>query len=106
MPHYNNADPTKRRDLDWAKRINIVNGIARGVLYLHEDSRPTIIHRDLKASNGLLDEEMNPKISDFGTARNFGSNQIEAKPTLTESWVHSKSNSFLDPSFLQSTDAA
>ncbi|XP_028066155.1 G-type lectin S-receptor-like serine/threonine-protein kinase At1g61370 [Camellia sinensis] len=64
-------DAKKRMQLDWAKRFNIIQGIARGILYLHCDSCLRVIHRDLKASNILLDDDMNPKISDFGLARTF-----------------------------------
>ncbi|KAJ0538275.1 putative protein kinase RLK-Pelle-DLSV family [Helianthus annuus] len=64
-------DETRNSMLDWPKRFNIIQGMARGILYLHQDSRLQIIHRDLKAGNILLDGDMNPKISDFGLARKF-----------------------------------
>ena len=73
------TDSTKQVLLDWRKRINIIDGIAQGLSYLHKYSRLRIIHRDLKTSNILLDSDMNPKISDFGMARIFGDNDTREK---------------------------
>ncbi|KAG5386667.1 hypothetical protein IGI04_038137 [Brassica rapa subsp. trilocularis] len=62
-------DMTLKLEIDWPKRFNIIQGVARGLLYLHRDSCLKVIHRDMKVSNILLDENMDPKISDFGLAR-------------------------------------
>ncbi|CAA2959647.1 G-type lectin S-receptor-like serine threonine-kinase At4g27290 isoform X1 [Olea europaea subsp. europaea] len=72
-------DQDRKALLKWQKRFEIIMGISRGLLYLHQDSRLRIIHRDLKTSNILLDSNLNPKISDFGLARTFGGDQTESK---------------------------
>ncbi|KAK2650768.1 hypothetical protein Ddye_018257 [Dipteronia dyeriana] len=72
------TDPHRRYLLDWRKRAHIIEGITQGLLYLQEYSNFTIIHRDLKASNVLLDSDMNPKISDFGMAKAFTKDEREA----------------------------
>ncbi|KAK7324758.1 hypothetical protein VNO77_28582 [Canavalia gladiata] len=71
-------DRTRTLLLDWPRRFDIIVGIARGLLYLHQDSRLRVIHRDMKTSNILLDEDMEPKISDFGLAKIFGGKETEA----------------------------
>ena len=72
------ADSNRSKLLDWKIRFSIIEGIAQELIYLHKYSRLKVIHRDLKASNILLDESMNPKISDFGMARIFKQNELEA----------------------------
>ncbi|KAI6683932.1 hypothetical protein NL676_029845 [Syzygium grande] len=69
-------DSKEKKKLSWSIRFRIIQGVARGLLYLHRDSCLRVIHRDLKVSNILLDENMNPKISDFGLARMFEGTQV------------------------------
>ncbi|KAL2523526.1 Protein kinase superfamily protein [Abeliophyllum distichum] len=59
----------------WKTRTKICVGVARGIMFLHEEIQPHIVHRDIKASNILLDKNLNPKISDFGLAKLFPENQ-------------------------------
>lgn len=72
------SDAEKRERLDWRHRHQIINGIARGLQYLHEDSQLKVVHRDLNPSNILLDANMDPKISGFGLARIVGRDQTQA----------------------------
>ena len=78
------TDPNKRRHLDWQERYNIIIGVTRGLLYLHEDFHLRIIHRDIKASNILLDKDLNAKISDFGLARPIEDNKSDTKEVLDD----------------------
>jgi serine/threonine protein kinase len=75
------ADLKQRTQLNWSTCLHIIDGMAQGILYLHKHSRLCIVHRDLKASNILLDRDMTPKISDFGIARIFSSNMTESNTT-------------------------
>ncbi|XP_031284514.1 cysteine-rich receptor-like protein kinase 10 isoform X2 [Pistacia vera] len=81
-------DPTKRSSLDWEPQYKIIGGIARGLLYLHEDSRFRVIHCDLKASNNLLDIDMILKITNFGMSRLFEMDQTQANTRRVVGTLH------------------
>ncbi|KAJ9135750.1 hypothetical protein P3X46_032899 [Hevea brasiliensis] len=86
--------PNRRELLDWKRRYDIITGIARGLLYLHEDSHNCIIHRDIKASNILLDDKWVPKIADFGMARLFPEDQTHVNTRLVGT------NSYMAPEYV------
>ncbi|WVZ87316.1 hypothetical protein U9M48_033971 [Paspalum notatum var. saurae] len=96
-------DSTRRSMLQWTTRFKIIQGVARGIMYLHQDSRLTIIHRDLKASKILLDKEMSPKISDFGMARIFCGDQLQASTNRVawNLWKDGKVEDFVDSSIME-----
>ncbi|KAL3535828.1 hypothetical protein ACH5RR_004289 [Cinchona calisaya] len=98
-------DASKQALLDWKTRVNIIGGIAQGLLYLHKYSRLKIIHRDMKTSNILLDDEMNPKISDFGTARIFQDNDSRANTkTIVGTYGYMSPEYAMDGLFSEKSD--
>ncbi|KAH6791930.1 Malectin/receptor-like protein kinase family protein [Perilla frutescens var. hirtella] len=80
-------DELQRHQLQWSARFKVITGIAKGVIYLHQESRPRTIHRDLSPSNILLDNEMNPKISGFGLARNIEDNLSELSTIAADGYI-------------------
>jgi serine/threonine protein kinase len=104
MISYFGPDKSRSSLMEWKQHFDIIRGTAWGVWYLHQDSRLKIIHRDIKASNVLLDYTMNPKISDFGLAKMFEEDQIQANTNrvlelskyFTLYWVNAKLEPYRD----------
>ncbi|XP_057777456.1 cysteine-rich receptor-like protein kinase 43 [Salvia miltiorrhiza] len=84
----------KRELLDWKRRHDVIVGVAKGLLYLHEQAHCTIIHRDIKGSNILLDEKWVPKIADFGMARLYPEDQTHVQTRVAGT------NGYMAPEYL------
>ncbi|XP_047067115.1 putative cysteine-rich receptor-like protein kinase 16, partial [Lolium rigidum] len=85
-----------RESLNWSKRLHIIEGIAQGLVYLHDLSHQCVVHMDLKANNILLDYDMNPKISDFGMARILPSSGTEETSDTVKG-----TNGYMDPEYIK-----
>ncbi|KAL8053001.1 hypothetical protein ABFX02_05G042600 [Erythranthe guttata] len=83
-----------RESLDWKRRLDVITGTAKGLLYLHEDAPCSIIHRDIKASNILLDDKWVAKIADFGLARLFPEDQTHVQTRIAGT------NGYMAPEYL------
>ncbi|KAM0893648.1 hypothetical protein ACQ4PT_024942 [Festuca glaucescens] len=85
-----------RESLNWSKRLHIIEGIAQGLVYLHDLSHQCVVHMDLKENNILLDYDMNPKISDFGMARILPSSGAEETSDTVKG-----TNGYMDPEYIR-----
>ncbi|VAH53615.1 unnamed protein product [Triticum turgidum subsp. durum] len=82
LAYCDEGTPNLRASLDWVRRLELLREIAHGVAYLHAGSGESVIHRDLKPGNILLDDEWKPKIADFGTAKLFADNRTGHDQTI------------------------
>ncbi|KAM3390178.1 hypothetical protein ACQJBY_012012 [Aegilops geniculata] len=79
------GEPSLRATLSWRQRLDIINGIAQGVAYMHEGSGESVVHRDLKLQNVLLDDKWWAKVVDFGTAKLFVAERADSSLTIVNS---------------------
>ncbi|KAF7011406.1 hypothetical protein CFC21_025717 [Triticum aestivum] len=79
------GEPSLRATLSWRQRLDIIHGIAQGVAYMHEGSGESVVHRDLKLQNVLLDDNWRAKVADFGTAKLFVAEQADSSLTIVNS---------------------
>ncbi|KAH7430512.1 hypothetical protein KP509_08G002100 [Ceratopteris richardii] len=90
--------------LSWDQRLNIIRGVAAALLYLHEECEQKIIHRDVKASNVMLDAQMNARLGDFGLAKLYGHNVNPSTTNVAGTWGYMAPESFFTRKATEQTD--